>query len=66
LHFGRGSEAGKIGPALSPDRLESAATLGTMRTFRVYKPVAEGAAFLELERPGTGFLSQIVPPSAPA
>ncbi len=42
--------------------LESAATLGVMRTFRVYKPVAENAAFLELEHPGTGFLSQIVPP----
>jgi hypothetical protein len=44
--------------------LESAATLGVMRTFRVYKPVAENAAFLELEHPGTSFLSQIVPPPA--
>ena len=30
-----------------------------MRTFRVYKPAAENAAFLELEHPGTGFLSKI-------
>jgi hypothetical protein len=43
--------------------LESAATLGAMRTFRVYKPVVECAAFLELEHPGTGFLSQIVSPA---
>lgn len=46
--------------------LESAATLGVMRTFRVYKPVPENAAFLELEHPGTGFLSHIVPPPATA
>ena len=46
--------------------LESAATLGVMRAFRVYKPVADNAAFLELEHPGTGFLSQIVPPPATA
>jgi hypothetical protein len=45
--------------------LESAATLGVMRTFRVYKPAAENAAFLELEHPGTGFLSLIVPPPNP-
>src|SRR5262249_44375833 len=29
--------------------LESAASLGVMRTFRIYKPAAEHAAFLELE-----------------
>jgi hypothetical protein len=46
--------------------LESAATLGVMRTFRIYKPVPENAAFLELEHPGTGFLSQIVMPPATA
>jgi hypothetical protein len=43
--------------------LESAATLGAMRTFRVYKPAAECAAFLELEHPGTSFISQITPPA---
>jgi hypothetical protein len=42
--------------------LESAATLGVARTFRVYKPAAETAAFLELEHPGTGFLTLITPP----
>lgn len=53
--------------------LESAATLGPMRTFRVYKPAATNAAFLELEHAGTAFLSKIgpapkpsVPESAPA
>ncbi len=46
--------------------LESAATLGVMRTFRVYKPVAENASFLELEHSGTGFLSKIRPaPQSP-
>lgn len=44
--------------------LESAATLGVARTFRVYKAAPECAAFLELEHPGTAFLSQIVPPTA--
>lgn len=43
--------------------LESAATLGPMRTFRVYKPAPANAAFLELEHPGTGFVSHIVPPA---
>jgi len=42
--------------------LESAATLGPARTFRVYKPAPECAAFLELEHPGTAFLAQIVAP----
>lgn len=44
--------------------LESAATLGVMRTFRVYKPAAENAAFLEIEHPGAGFLGLIKPPPA--
>lgn len=44
--------------------LESAATLGAMRTFRVYKPTPENAAFLEVEHSGTAFLSRIVPPPA--
>ena len=39
--------------------LESAATLGIMRTFRIYKPAAESAGFLEIEHFGTGFLSQL-------
>jgi hypothetical protein len=43
--------------------LESAATLGVMRTFRTYKPAPACAAFLELEHPGTAFLSLIVPPT---
>lgn len=42
--------------------LESAATLGVMRAFRVYKPAPENAAFLEVEHAGTAFLSLIVPP----
>jgi hypothetical protein len=42
--------------------LESAATLGVMRTFRVYKPADESAAFLELEHDGSGFLGRIKPP----
>lgn len=44
--------------------LESAATLGVMRAFRVYKPAPENAAFLEVEHAGTAFLSLIVPPPA--
>jgi hypothetical protein len=39
--------------------LESAATLGIMRTFRVYKPAPENAGFLEIEHHGTAFLSQL-------
>lgn len=39
--------------------LESAATLGIMRAFRVYKPAAESAGFLEIEHHGTGFLDQL-------
>lgn len=42
--------------------LESAATLGVMRAFRVYKAAPECAAFLEVEHAGTAFLSLIVPP----
>jgi hypothetical protein len=36
--------------------LESAATLGLMRTFRVYKPAPENTDFLEIQHAGTGFL----------
>jgi hypothetical protein len=39
--------------------LESAATLGVMKTFRIYKPAPETGAFLEIEHPGTQFLSRI-------
>lgn len=39
--------------------LESAATLGIMRTFRIYKPAAESAAFLEIEHFGTNFLRNL-------
>ncbi len=40
--------------------LESAASLGIMRTFRVYKPSAGNAAFLEIEHFGQEFLNLIV------
>ena len=46
--------------------LESAATLGIMRTFRVYKPARENANFLEVEHYGTGFLSQLRRPDSSA
>jgi hypothetical protein len=39
--------------------LESAATLGVMRAFRIYKPAPENAAFLEIEHHGTSFISQL-------
>jgi hypothetical protein len=39
--------------------LESAATLGVMRTFRVYKAAAERASFFEIEHFGTSFLGQL-------
>jgi hypothetical protein len=39
--------------------LESAATLGIMRAFRIYKPAPEVASFLEVEHQGTSFLHQI-------
>lgn len=39
--------------------LESAATLGVMQAFRVYKPAPEFAGFLELEHHGTSFMSLI-------
>ncbi|MGD1699643.1 calcium-binding protein [Dapis sp. BLCC M229] len=39
--------------------LESAATLGVMKTFRVYKPAAAHASFLEIQHFGTVFLSLI-------
>lgn len=39
--------------------LESAATLGIMRAFRVYKPDAPNAAFFEIEHHGTGFIGKL-------
>lgn len=39
--------------------LESAATLGIMRTFRIYKAAAESAGFLEIEHHGTSFLGNL-------
>ncbi len=39
--------------------LESAATLGIMRTFRVYKPAPECADLLEIQHFGTGFACQV-------
>ena len=39
--------------------LESAATLGIMRAFRVYKPSPENAGFLEIQHYGTMFLDKI-------
>jgi hypothetical protein len=39
--------------------LESAATLGVMRAFRIYKASPESAGFLEIEHFGTGFLAHL-------
>ena len=39
--------------------LESAATLSVMRAFRIYKPVVDNAAFLEIEHQSTQFISQL-------
>lgn len=39
--------------------LESAATLGIMRAFRVYKASPESAGFLEIEHHGTGYLDHL-------
>lgn len=39
--------------------LESAATLGIMKAFRVYKPALEHASFLEIQHFGESFLSLI-------
>jgi hypothetical protein len=42
--------------------LESAATLGIMRTFKVYRPAPAHADFLEVQHYGTGYLEQLVQP----
>ena len=39
--------------------LESAATLGIMRNFKVYKPVSAYANFLEIQHFGSNFLKLI-------
>ncbi len=46
-------DTGFVGP------LESAASLGIMRAFQVYKAIPENASFLEIEHFGTGFISQL-------
>ena len=46
-------DCGFIGP------LESAASLGVMRAFRVYKPALEVASFLEINHFGTGFIDNL-------
>ena len=40
-------------------KLESAATLGIMRAFRIYKPAPENASFLEIEHHGSAFIRQL-------
>ena len=53
-------EAAFVGP------LESAATLGVMRAFHVYKAAPKDAAFFEVEHYGTSFLGLIKPgPASP-
>lgn len=39
--------------------LESAATLGIQKAFRIYKPAAENGSFLEIEHAGSGFLKKL-------
>lgn len=39
--------------------LESAATLGILKTFKIYKPAPVNASFLEIQHHGTGFLTLI-------
>jgi len=46
-------DASFVGP------LESAATLGLMKTFHIYKPSIETASFLEIEHSGSNFVSQL-------
>lgn len=41
--------------------LESAASLGIQRAFRIYKPAVENASFLEIEHAGSRFLSKLRP-----
>jgi hypothetical protein len=43
--------------------LESAATLGIMRTLQVYKPALENGNFLEVRHSGTAYLDMIGEPA---
>ncbi len=43
----------------SSARSRSAATLGVMQTFRLYKPMPHNAGFLEIEHSGRQFVGQI-------
>jgi hypothetical protein len=43
--------------------LESAASLGVMRHFRVYKPADFNASFLEIQHAGSGFIQYLGPKS---
>jgi hypothetical protein len=45
--------------------LESAATLGIMRAFKIYKPARENANFLEIEHHGDQFVGQLRRPKDP-
>ena len=45
--------------------LESAATLGVMRTFETYKPALENAGFLEVQHLDTRYLGRMVRPFRP-
>lgn len=44
--------------------LESAATLGIMRSFRIYKSAMDNAGFLEIEHQSTQFIDQLRRPAA--
>jgi hypothetical protein len=41
--------------------LETTATLGIMRTFKVYRPAGDNADFLEVQHFATGYLAQLCP-----
>jgi hypothetical protein len=45
--------------------LETAASLGIMRTFKIYKPAAPHAEFLEVRHHATGYLAQLRLPEDP-
>jgi hypothetical protein len=46
--------------------LETAASLGIMRTFQVFKPAERNADFLEVQHFGTNYLKQLCPPNKSA
>jgi nucleotide-binding universal stress UspA family protein len=43
--------------------LETAASLGIMRTFKIYRPAPANADFLEVQHAGTGYLEQLCAPA---